>query len=168
MTLAGDEAGYELAYEAGLEAVDEQATTLRETRDRAGALLSAATVAGSLAVGLVFTSGRASNIDWLGATGAVLAVAGFTGIVVATVMIWYPTEGQFVRNAGVIIDTYIEGSPPLELPELHRELALWLGKEAESNRRMLEFQLRVFTLGLWAMLLEIAGLLLALGDAAYG
>ena len=93
---------------------------------------------------------------------------GFIGVVVATMMVWRPTEGRFVHNAGVIIGSYVEGSPPLKLPELHRELALWLGRQAESNRSMLERQLGVFAWGLWAMLLEMVGLILALGDAAYG
>ncbi|HEX9765854.1 MAG TPA: hypothetical protein VGA36_03760, partial [Nitriliruptorales bacterium] len=52
MAVLGDPAGYELAYRSGLQAVDEQASTLRETRDRAGSLLSAAAVAGGLAAGL--------------------------------------------------------------------------------------------------------------------
>lgn len=100
--------------------------------------------------------------------GAIIAVAGFVGVVLATVMIWSPTEGRFVHDSGVIIGSYVEGDPPLELPELHRELGLWLGQQAESNRQMLEVQLRTFRWGLAALLVEILGIVMALGDVANG
>ena len=101
-------------------------------------LMSAAAAAGGLAAGLAFNADRASGIDVIGGAGAVLAVAGFVGVVLATVMIWTPTEGRFVHDSGVIIGSYVEGDPPLDLPERHRELALWLGQQTESNRQMLE------------------------------
>lgn len=168
MAAPGDPAGYELAYRSGLQAVDEQASTLRETRDRAGSLMSAAAVAGGLAAGLAFNADRATSIDRPGTVGAVLAVVGFVGVVLGTVTIWRPTEGRFVHDAGVIIGSYVEGDPPLALPELHRELALWLGQQTESNRAMLEVQLRTFRWGLSALLVEILGIVMALGDVANG
>ena len=168
MAVVGDPAGYELAYEAGLQAVREQASVLRETRDRAGSLMSAAAVAGGLAAGLAFNADRASAVEPAGAIGAVLAVAGFVVVAVSTVLIWRPTEGRFVHDAGVIIGSYVERNPPAQLPELHRELALWLGKQAESNRQVLEVQLRTFTVGLFGLLVEIGGAILALGDVARG
>lgn len=81
-------------------------------------------------------------------------------------MIWRPTEGRFVHDAGVIIGSYVEGDPPLDLPELHRELALWLGQQTESNRQMLEVQLRTFRWGLTALHVEILGIVIAPGDVA--
>lgn len=168
MAARGDPAGYELAYRSGLQAVDEQASVLRETRDRAGSLMSAAAVAGGLAAGLAFNADRAASIDRPGTFGAMLAVVGFVGVVLGTVMIWRPTEGRFVHDAGVIIGSYVEGDPPLDLPELHRELALWFGQQTESNRAMLEVQLRRFQWGLSALLVEILGIVMALGDVANG
>lgn len=168
MAVAGDPAGCELAYKTGLQAVGEQASVLRETRDRAGSLMSAAAVAGGLAAGLAFGSDRVSAIDLAGAAGAFLAVAGFAVVAVATVLIWRPTEGRFVHDAGVIVGSYVEGDPPAGLSELHRELALWLGKQTETNRRMLEVQLKTFTVGLFGLLVEITGAILALGDVAHG
>lgn len=167
MAARGDPAGYELAYKAGLQAVDGQASTLRETRDRAGSLMSAAAVAGGLAAGLATNAGT-SEVDLLGGVGVVLAVGGFVAVVVATVVIWRPTEGVFVHDAGVIVGSYVEGEPPLDLAELHRELALWLGQQAESNRELLEVRLRSFTWGVAALLVEIVGVVLALGDVANG
>lgn len=168
MGVTGDPAGYALAYEAGLKAVDEQACVLRETRDRAGSLMSAAAVAGGLAAGLAFTSDRSTSIDLAGVLGAIVAVIGFVVVAVTTVMIWRPTEGRFVHDSGVLVGSYVEGDPPADLAELHRELALWLGKQTESNRHVLEVQLKTFTVGLFGLLVEISGAILALGDVASG
>jgi hypothetical protein len=164
----GDPAGYQLAYEAGVQGLREQSETLRETRDRAGALMSAAAVAGGLATGLAFSADRVHGIDWPGVLGAVVAVVGFVGVAVATVMIWRPTEARFVQDAGVIVSSYIERDPPATLSELHRELALWLGRHADSNRVVIEVRLRVFTWGFAALLVEIGGAVIALGDVARG
>jgi hypothetical protein len=162
----GDPAAYELAYEAGLQAVDEQASALRETRDRAGALMSAAVVTGGLVAGLAFRSGE--HLASVEVFGAVLSIGGFIGVVVTTVMIWRPTEVWLVHNAGIIVGSYVEADPPRQLPEVHRELALWLGKQARSNQRTLDVRLRTFTWGLGLLLVEIAGAVLALGGAASG
>ncbi len=168
MSVTGDPAGYELAYKAGLNAVDEQASTLRETRDRAGSLLSAATVAAGLGIGLVFTSDNVETIGELGAFGTLLAVVGFIGVVATTMAVWWPAEGRFVQNSGVIVAHFVEGEHSGSLAETHRDLALWLGIHAVANRNMLEKRLKVFSWGISTMVLEILGLILALGDAAYG
>lgn len=103
-----------------------------------------------------------------GAVGAAVATLGFAIVAVATVLVWRPTAGTFVHDAGVIIGSYIEGDPPLDLAGVHRELALWLGRHAESNRLVLEVQLRRFSLGLAGLLLEIGGIIVLLGGVARG
>lgn len=168
MSAPGDPAGYELAFRTGLQAVEDQASTLRETRDRAGTLISTAVLASGLAAGLVFTSDRIVDIGWPGAIGSVAAVVGLVAVLTAAVLVWRPSEGRFVQDAGVLIGTYVERDPPLELSEIHRELALWLGGNAESNRRMLERKLKVFTWGLGFLVMEIVGVILVMGDAVYG
>jgi len=167
MAAPGDPAGYELAYEAGLRAVEEQADLLRETRDRAGSLMTAAAVAGALAASLGLGD-RAVDIDHAGGVGVVVAIVGFIAVAVTTVMVWWPVGGVFVHDAGVIVGSYVEGDPPLQLPEVHRELALWLGKEAVSNRHLLTVKLRRFNVGLASLLTEIVGLAVVLGDVARG
>lgn len=168
MSAPGDPAGYELAFRTGLQAVEDQASILRETRDRAGTLISTAVLASGLAAGLVFTSDRIVDIGWPGAIGSVAAVVGLVAVLTAAVLVWRPSEGRFVQDAGVLIGTYVERDPPLELSEIHRELALWLGGNAESNRRMLERKLKVFTWGLGFLVMEIVGVILVMGDAVYG
>jgi hypothetical protein len=167
MAAPGDPAGYELAYEAGLRAVEEQADLLRETRDRAGSLMTAAAVAGALA-GSLGLGDRAVDIGHVGGVGVIVAIVGFIGVAVTTVMVWWPVGGVFVHDSGVIVGSYVEGDPPLQLPEVHRELALWLGKEAVSNRHLLTVKLRRFNVGLASLLTEIVGLAVVLGDVARG
>lgn len=168
MKALGDPSGYELAYRTGLQAVEDQASTLRETRDRAGTLISTAVLAGGLAAGLVFTSDRVVDIGWPGAIGSVAAVAGLVAVLTAAVLVWRPSEGRFVQDAGVLIGSYIEKDTPLEMPEIYRELALWLGRHAELNRKMLNRKLKAFTWGLGSLVLEIVGVILMMGDAVYG
>jgi hypothetical protein len=89
--------------------------------------MSAAAVAGGLAAGLAFNSDRVRGINEVGVVGSIVAVIGFILVTISTVMIWRPTEGRFVHDAGVIIGSYVEGDPPAALPEVHRELAFAVG-----------------------------------------
>lgn len=164
----GDPAGYELAYEAGKQAIAEQATVLRETRDRAGALMSAAAIAAGLGVGLAFDDSRVDRVTGLAVGGAVAAALGFLMVTVAAVVIWWPSTGRFVHDAGIIVGDYVEGDPPAKLPEVHRELALHLGRQHRENRDLLDRHLRWFSRGLAAFLVEVLGLLTILGDVAHG
>lgn len=168
VAVSGDREAYRLAYEIGLRAVSEQATTLKETRDRAGALSSAAAVAAGLAAALGLDSGLGGEVNLLGVIGITAAVIGFVAVTVCTAMIWRPTEGLFVQDAGVIIGSYVEGTPPAGISEVHRELALWLGRHSELNRVMLERRLTTFTYGLAALLAEVVGIVVVLGDFASG
>jgi hypothetical protein len=167
MAAPGDPAGYELAYTAGLQAVDEQGELLRETRDRAGSLMTAAAVAGALAASLGLGD-HGVDVGLLGGAGVALAVVGFIGVALTTVVIWWPAEVSFGLHAGVIVGSYVEGDPPLGLPEVQRELALWLGRRATANRQMLEVKLNAFNVGLASLLAEIVGLVVVLGDVASG
>lgn len=164
----GDAPSYELAYRAGIEVLQEQATTLRETRDRVGALLSAAAVAGGLAAGLAANSGLGPAVGRVGWIGVAVAVVGFVGVTVSAVAIWWPVDMRLGQDAGVIIGSYIEGDPPMALPEVHRELALWLGQYAAENRDGLALQLRTYAVGLVCLLIELAGIVIALGSVAHG
>lgn len=68
----------------------------------------------------------------------------------------------------MLVGTYVERDPSIELPEIHRELALWLGRRAESNRETLNRKLKAFTWGLSFLVLEIVGVVIVIGDATYG
>ena len=80
----------------------------------------------------------------------------------------HASSTSLAATAIIAFGSYLEGEPPLDLAEVHRELALWLGRQTESNRRMLEAQLKTFSWGLVLLLVEIVGAILALGDVASG
>ena len=149
---------YELAYESGVNALNEHASALRETRDRAGKLLSTAAIAGGAGAGLAFNAGWTPGVDSAGRIGAIVALAGFVFVTVATVRIWWPVEMVISFNPAVIVGSYIEDSRRGSLAELQRDLALWLGQHAEANLSVLKRTLHWFSVGLLMLVAEIAGI----------
>lgn len=168
MSVKGDPAGYRLAYESGVSAVESQATVLREVRDRAGSVLSVAIAAAGFAVGLALTVDPPSRMGTFGLLGAGVAALGLAGVVLTAVVIWRPSEGRFLHDAGLIVGSYVEHDPPWELPEIHRQLALWLGKQTRLNADMLRTKLKTFTWELASLLLEMVGVIVAVGDIIRG
>ncbi len=162
----GDPEGYKLAYDEGKKAVSELGETLKETRDRVGALVSAAAVVAGLAGALAFDDGRVARLDAWGAAATVAAVVGFATIAVASVMIWRPFPGTFSLDSGMIVGSYVEWEAPASLAEIHRELALHLGTHAVYNRNLIGHRLVWFVVALLSFLLEIGGLMLVLWDIA--
>lgn len=165
--LSGDAEGYKLAYEEGKKAVAEQSATLKETRDRAGTLVSAAGVIAGLGATLAFNNnGRTAGLTTWGTMATIAAVLGFAVTSLSAVMIWRPFPGTFALDAGTIVGSYVEGDPPASLAEIHRELALHLGTHSAYDRDLLELRLTWFVVGLVAFLVEIGGLMLVLWDVA--
>ena len=163
--MKGDPDAYALSYQTGLRTLDQQVSTIEGTRDRAGKLLTAATFAVSLFL-LALQNYRTEidNITMPGYIGGILAITGFLGVVVSTLAIWRPASLRLVHDPRVIIGYYIEGTPPKGLPEVHRELAIWMGDQVDTNRRVLERKLFTFTSGLAALMIEVTGMFLLLGD----
>lgn len=168
MSLKGDPDGYRLAYETGMSAVESQAAVLREVRDRAGSVLSVAIVAAGFAAGLALTVGPPYRLGSVGLLGAGTAAVGLAGVVLAAVMIWRPSEGRFLHDAGGMVGSYVEGDPPWKLPEIHRQLALWLGTHTRLNADMLGGKLKTFTWALASLMLEMAGVIVAVGEMLHG
>ena len=164
----GDPAGYRLAYETGMSAVESQAEDLREVRDRAGSVLSVAIVAAGFAAGLAFAVDPPSRFGPVGLLGAGIAAVGLAGVVLTAVMIWRPSEGRFLHDAGQIVGSYVERDPPWKLPEIHRQMALWLGMHTSLNANMLRIKLKTFTWELAGLLLEIVGVIAVVGDIVHG
>ena len=168
MAVNGDPAGYRLAHETGMSVVESQAAVLREVRERAGSVLSVAILASGFAAGLSLTVDSSSRLGPVGLFGAVIAAVGLAGVVLATVIIWRPSEGRFLHDSGGMVGSYVERDPPWKLPEIHRQLALWLGMHARLNADMLGRKLNTFTWALASLLLEMAGVIAAVGEMVHG
>src|SRR5437763_10102747 len=87
--VSGDPAGYALAYEEGKAAVEEQSSTLRETRDRIGTVVSAAAVVAGLVTALA-AQGKSRDIGPVGLAGGVVAGLGFVVLIASAVWVWTP------------------------------------------------------------------------------
>ena len=138
----GDPDAYALSYETGLRTLDQQVDTIEDTRDRAGKLLSASTFAVSLfLIALQNYRTEINNLSVLGYLAGCLAIMGFLGVVVTTLFIWRTASLRLVHDPRIIVGYYIEGTPPKRLPEVHRELSIWIGEQADANRRVLKKKL---------------------------
>lgn len=85
-------------------------------------------------------------------------------MIMTTLVIWRPASLRLLHDPRVIIGYYIEGTPPKRLPEVHREPAIWMGDQADTNRRALKRKLSTFTWGLAALMIDVTGMFLLLGD----
>jgi hypothetical protein len=70
----------------------------------------------------------------------------------------------FVIDAGTLVGSYLEGDPAASLVEMHRELAVHLGRNAQRNRDQLERRLGWFNVALTAFVVEVVALLVVLMD----
>ena len=168
MATIGDPASYDLAYQAALHALDEQATTLRDLRERARVLLTLATVVIGFPIGLLSAdrlSGTAAAPDLPGYVefGMVLGTFGFCAVLFFTLRIWWPSGGWFIQDGGTIIVDYIERAPRLDHQNVQRELTLQLSDDAIQNNAKLESKTLAFAMVLVALVVQFAGLIVALG-----
>ena len=162
----GDPAGYALAFEEGKATIASQDASLHEVRDRISTVVSASAVAVGLASTLAFAGHRADRFTAWGVVAGVVAAFAFLSIVVAALLVWRPSKWVGVLDSGVIIGSYVEGEPPAELSEIHRELALHLANHALYNRNELSNRLTFFSVALLAFAVEVVALMLMLLDIA--
>lgn len=161
----GDPQGYELAFDEGKRALAEQAEVLKDTRDRVGTVVSAAAVVVGLGLGFGFNSGEsARDLAWWGFVAAMVAGTAFAGVAVSAAMIWRPMAGAFVIDAATLVGSYLEGEPAASIVEMHRELAVHLGRNAQRNQDQVEGRLIWFNIALVAFVVEVFALLVLLID----
>lgn len=138
---------YLLAYEEARRALDEQERSVVELRARAGQLIAGAAITTS------FFGGQALRHHIHRSAGSRSRVSSRSAS---------PSWSSFGRGATgnlcsrqhSFIETYVEPpeEKPLELPAIHRDLALHMGHSADLNRRQFRWLTAAFRLG--AILLE--------------
>ncbi len=132
---------YELAYDEAKRALDAQEGVVNELRSRSAVLIAAAAVTTS------FFGSRALMDPDVGAAAWVAIV--FFACVGATVLVvlWPRRDWVFTVNAERFIATYVESTDgPLEVPLIHRDLALHMSASYVRNAiqlRILAFAFRV-------------------------
>lgn len=162
----GDSEAYEFAYNEGKATIDSQETTLRETRDRVGLVVSTSAALAGLASSVLVATSQPGNLMWWGVTATIVAAVGFLTVALGAIMIWLPVEGTFNWDAGLLIGSYVEGERPALLPEIHRELALHLGINSKANRDIISSKLSWFTASLAGMALEIGAIVVVMIDVS--
>src|SRR5207248_980591 len=100
-----------------------------------------------------------TQLDGWGVAAAAAAAIAFAAMILGAVMIWRPLPGVFALDAGILIGSYVEGDPPATVAEMHRDLAVHLGRHAKRNADELQKRLGWFTFALVAFVVEIAALI---------
>jgi hypothetical protein len=154
-----------VAYEQAVRSLDQQTAQWEHLRARAGLLVSTAGISGAFLGGLTFNSAQRGSLTGWGLAGLVVAALGFLVVTLATVSIWWPTEGGFTLNPGVIVQQWADESPAT-CSELHRDLALYMGAHQVRNQRAIERHLRWFAYALIAFLIELIALGMAVWDVS--
>jgi hypothetical protein len=150
---------YELAFEEAGRALDAQERAVNELRSRAGVLIAAAAITTS------FFGSRAVSGDKLG-TWVWVAVAAFAVVGVCVLLVLWPrSDWSFSASAADIISEYIEPDP-LELPLIHRDLAIHRSAAYDDNARQLKGLFLVFRLGLILLVAQVASWVAALAERA--
>jgi hypothetical protein len=137
-----DPEAYRLAYEEGHRALDEQERSVDELRTRTGTLFAAAALATSFFGAQVLHHG-VPTIGWV----AIGCFVGLGGSVLA--ILWPHRDWEFAASPARVISEYIEPADghPLDVPSIHRDLALHMDASWRSNRDQLRVLMATFRLG---------------------
>jgi len=157
----GDERVLQLAYDASLRAVTDQASVLEGLRARAGTLFAAAALVTSFLGGqaLVHTSHVVVS-SWAGA-----AVACFVANAVSTLVILWPFRLRFSLSSQElieIVDSRRAAADPVTIEEALRELALRLEVNYDSNVRTIRGLLWCLRLAILFLVGEVAAWIVVL------
>jgi hypothetical protein len=147
-------AAYELAYEEGVRALDEQRVVIDAFRTRAGLLLSAAAIATSFLGGAALQSGP-SLLTWLAIAAFVLLGGG------VVLILWPRGDWEYAARPRRVIESYIEPDA-LELPLIHRDLAYHMDASYLLNRGHLRHLVRLFRACSILLVVEIVAWVMAL------
>lgn len=153
-----DPAAYELAYQEAKRALEDQESTVSETRSRAGQLIAAAAITTSFFGGQAITAHHVHTTAWF-AIGCFIALS-----ISVLVILWPRHDWEFALSPAKLIATYIEPTddPPVDLATIHRDLALHMGNSIERNRRQLRWVFVAFRVGALLLAGEVVAWVIAL------
>jgi hypothetical protein len=153
-----DPESYALAYEEAKRALEEQERVVAELRSRAGTLIAAAAITTSVLGGRILSSHHVHPLAWI-AIGCFVLLG-----VTLLILLWPWRDWRFTVNAQSFIQTYLE--PPdgtaLDLPAIHRDLALHMEASWQANRDQLRWLQAAFRVAAMLLVGEVVFWVLAL------
>ena len=157
---AAGPAGYALAYDEAKRALDEQEGVVAELRSRAGTLIAAPAITTSFLGGRIISSQHLHTLAW-----AAIGCFAFVGITLLA-LLWPWRDWRFTVNAQSFIQTYLEPSDaaPLQLPSIHRDLALHMESAWRANRVQLRWLQAAFRLAATVLVIEVILWIMALAN----
>jgi hypothetical protein len=141
-------------WEEGLRAVERQADGLDALHTRAAALLGAASIAaGFLGAAALEERQQFAVATWVG-------VVAFATVGVLTAWTLRPRDDWlFHRAPSDLLSDYVEHEIPADIDEMHRELALHLESDYNTNDRKLRSLYRWLSVSCLALAVEIIAFL---------
>ena len=145
-----DPQGYALAYEEAKRALAEQERVVTELRSRAGILIASAAITTSF-LGDRILGRHVHPLAWI-AIGCFVLL----GLAVLS-LLWPWKDWKFTVNAQSLIQNYLEPSEgdPLDLPGIHRDLALHMEASWQANDRQLRWLFVAFRIAAMLLVGEI-------------
>jgi hypothetical protein len=142
---------YELAYEEAKRALDAQEAVVDELRSRAAVLIAAAAVTTSFFGTRALTD--SGNLDfWAWAATISFALLGMTVLAI----LWPRHDWVFTVNASTFIENYVEHPDgALEIPTIHRDLALHMSASYSVNAGQLRWLFVAFRAGAALLVAEV-------------
>jgi hypothetical protein len=121
--------GYQLAFEEARRGLEDQERAVGELRARAGALIAAAAITTSFFGTQAIGDDDPSAWAWH-AIGAFVLVA-----MTVLAVLWPRRDWEFDLSPAQFVATYLEpaNDPPLDMPVIHRDLALHMGTSARRK-----------------------------------
>jgi hypothetical protein len=143
---------YEIVYQEALRALTSQDQRLEAVRNRASAVLGAASISQAVLAAPAIKANGVNVWAWL-------AFASLALLTTCVIAILWPTRGwEFRLGIAPLLSGYVEASRPADINEMRRELALHIEEAYEGNRGRLERRYA---------LLRASAVLLAVGVAVW-
>lgn len=146
---------YQLAYDASVRAIEDQARVLEDLRSRASTLVAAAAlVTGFLGQEALTRADEIDPLSWAG-----LAIASFIATAVAAFMILWPIRVRFSVSSTEIFEILGEreaAGAPVEAREALTEIATRLELMYDENSKRIRVLLWVFRSAIVFLSIEVA------------
>jgi hypothetical protein len=146
-----------VAWEEGIRAVERQATSLDEARSRAGALLTAASIAAAFLGGSAVDDATQGLSGFTTAAWVGIGAFAIVGLCAAAVM--FPVRGwKLHRSPADILREYVQHAEPLGADDMLHDLAHHLQDDYKDNESRLEVIYVALSASCVALVVEIGAL----------